>query len=263
MCVLFVAWQVRDDLPLAVAANRDEAYARPTAPAAPWPEVPHVLAGRDLQAGGTWMGATPEGRWAAVTNVRSPEWMRRTMPRSRGALVADYLRGTELPAAYARGIPVEEVAGFNLLLGDADSLVSLSRAAPEPRPLAPGFYGLSNASLDDPWPKVARGGAAFRDWALGERDEGSGLTLLRDEAPAPDHLLPDTGVGLDLERVLSPLFIATDGYGTRASTLYLRQPDAAWLTERTYGPGGVTIGTVRYAADAARWRPVRFPALTP
>jgi uncharacterized protein with NRDE domain len=255
MCVLFVAWRVREDTTLVVAANRDEAYDRPTAPAAPWPEAPGVVAGRDLRAGGTWMGAEASGRWAAVTNVRSPEWMARQMARSRGDLVADFLRGSEPPEAYAARVAEEReaFAGFNLLVGDAEALVSVSRAAPEPRPLGPGFYGLSNASLDDLWPKVARGGAAFRRWVLGGLDEAEGLALLRDPSRAPDDLLPDTGVGVELERVLSPLFIVTEGYGTRSSTLLVRRAGGeAALTERSFGPGGVETGTVRHTLPAPR-----------
>jgi uncharacterized protein with NRDE domain len=248
MCVLFVAWHVREDLPLVVAANRDESHSRPADPAHRWTDCRHVYAGRDRQAGGTWMGASKLGRWASVTNVRHPDWMDRTMPRSRGSLVADFLCGDEPPAGYAARVAAErgEYAGFNLLFGDLNDLYYASRSGTEPRRLAPGLYGLSNAALDDPWPKVARGGQAFRRWIEGDAAVEDGLALLRDTEQAPDEMLPETGVGLELERLLSPLFIIGGAYGTRSSTLLTISADGdATLVERSFGPAGAPNGTVR------------------
>jgi uncharacterized protein with NRDE domain len=250
MCVLFVAWKIRKDVPLIVAANRDEAYDRPTAPAAFWTECQGVLAGRDLRAGGTWMGASTSGRWAAVTNIRHPRWMSGSMPRSRGDLVARYLCDGVPPGTYGRRVAEkrEQYAGFNLLVGDLDDLVYSAHPFAEARSLEPGFYGLSNGVLGDSWPKVARGGDAFRRWALGDLDEADGLKLLRDRRPAPEELLPDTGVGRELERVLSPLFIVTDGYGTRSSTLLaMHATGEGGYVEQSYGPGGAEGAIVRRA----------------
>lgn len=249
MCVLFVGWRVRDDFPLIVAANRDESHARPADAAHRWEDCPHVYAGRDRQAGGTWMGASTGGRWASVTNVRHPEWMDRTMPRSRGALVADFLCGEEAPADFVAGVAAERehYGGFNLLAGDLDELYYASRSAPQPARLAPGVYGLSNAGLNDPWPKVASGGKAFRRWVEGDIAVEDGLALLRDTTFAPDEMLPDTGVGLELERLLSPLFIVGEAYGTRSSSLLIVAASGeGTLIERSFGPAGARNGTVRH-----------------
>jgi len=250
MCVLFVAWQVRPDLPLVVASNRDEFHGRPTAPTAFWDDCPRVLAGRDLRAGGTWSGVTTSGRWAAVTNVRAPRWMNTVAPRSRGALVADFLCGEDAPDDYAARVTSERehFGGFNLLVGDGEALAYAATHLEAPRALAPGFYGLSNATLDAPWPKVARGGQAFQRWVGTDRlDEDALFALMRDEERAPDGLLPDTGIGLDHERMLSPLFIASPDYGTRATTfLTVRADGAARLVERSFGPNGVAAGTVTF-----------------
>ncbi len=236
MCVLFVAWRVRDGAPLVVASNRDERYDRPTMPLTMWADCPGTLAGRDLESGGTWLGVNRRAtvRWAAVTNVRAPEWLEQQRRRSRGWLVRDYLCGDEPPAAYAARVAAERerYGGFNLLVGDLDGLWYVSSRPDAPRRLEPGYYGLSNAALDPPvdadeapWPKVARGGAAFRAWVESnpgtglELDEATGFALLHDPTPAPDDALPDTGVGLDAERTLSAVFIRGEDYGTVASTL--------------------------------------------
>ena len=250
MCVLFVAREVHPQIPLIVASNRDEAHVRPTAPAAFWEDCPRVLAGRDREAGGTWSGITTGGRWAALTNIRAPEWMTGAAPRSRGALVADFLCGEAAPADYAAEATAEraEYGGFNLLLGDLDALWYASSRMEAPRRLGAGFYGLSNGALDDPWPKVARGGQAFQRWVEDDGlDEEALFALMRDETQAPDPLLPRTGVHVETERMLSPLFIVSPDYGTRATTLFaLRDDGAARFVERSFRPDGTVAGTVAY-----------------
>ena len=250
MCVLFVAREVHPDVPLIVASNRDEFHGRPTAAAAFWDDCPQVLAGRDLKAGGTWSGVTTDGRWAALTNIRAPQWMGNDAPRSRGALVSNFLCGSDTPADFSAEAVAERKAysGFNLLVGTREALWYASSRMAEPRRLGPGLYGLSNGALDDPWPKVARGGRAFQRWveddSLGEEDL---FALMRDETRAPDDLLPHTGVGVDKERFLSPLFIVSPEYGTRATTLLtVRTDGAARLVERSYRPDGTSAGTVAY-----------------
>ena len=250
MCVLFVAREVHPEYPLIVASNRDEFHGRPTALAATWDDCPGVLAGRDLKAGGTWSGVTTGGRWAALTNIRAPEWMGAEAPRSRGALVADFLCGEDDPVDYAATAVEEraEYGGFNLLVGTLDALWYGSSRMEAPRRLGPGFYGLSNGALDDPWPKVARGGRAFQRWV---EDDGLGeealFELMRDETRAPDNLLPKTGVGVESERFLSPLFIVSPDYGTRATTLLtVRDDGTARLVERSYDARGAATGTVAY-----------------
>jgi uncharacterized protein with NRDE domain len=221
MCVLFIAYRHHPKHPLIVLANRDEFYDRATAGAARWEDHPGVTAGRDLVGGGTWLGIADGGRFAAVTNYRDPS---RPVGRiSRGRLVADFLTGDAKPKEYMMG--VEEVAnaysGFNLILGSANDLYYFSNAANEsPQRLSPGIYGLSNHLLNTPWPKVSNGLAAFE--RLISNDEFSrekGFGLLADESLAADTDLPDTGVGIDRERILSPIFIRTPVYGTRGSTI--------------------------------------------
>lgn len=237
MCTLLFAIEAHPRYPLVVAANRDEFYARPTAAARWWPEAPWIFAGRDLQAGGTWMGVTRSGRWAALTNVRDPRADRRAAP-SRGALVADFLREDAPAEAYLRSIDRDRYVGFNLVVGGPDGAWYLSNQEAGPRPLGPGVYGVSNARLDTPWPKVARGKAELRGLlALPELSVDGLLALLADPTPAPDEALPDTGVGLALERALSPLFIATPGYGTRSSTALLVDAAGRVVCHEQTSPG--------------------------
>jgi uncharacterized protein with NRDE domain len=239
MCLIVFAWKVLPSVPLVAAANRDEFYRRATAPAAPWPEHPHVFAGRDLQAGGSWMGITQAteptqsggARFAAITNIRAPSEHNNDAP-SRGQLVADYLAGSMSPQEYVASLRVSAGAynGFNLVLGDRDTLIWYSnRGDADPRngqPLAPGVYGVSNALLDAPWPKVVKTKAQFASLlCLGAPDEAF-FEMLSDTTPAPDQRLPETGVPLDLERVLSSVRIESPGYGTRTSTVVKLYADA-------------------------------------
>jgi uncharacterized protein with NRDE domain len=242
MCLILLAHAVHPAYRLVLAANRDEFFDRPTAPAAAWEDAPEIVGGRDLRAGGTWLGVTRVGRWAAITNHRdlsrhSPE------ARSRGELVAAFLRGHESPAACAAGLAsrMHDYNGFNLLLGDGDAAWWISNRAPDRAgPLAPGIHGISNALLDTPWPKVSRGKReleALLDPVMSPSPDEL-LHLLLDRTFAADHELPDTGVGPELERELSASFILTPGYGTRASTALLIHLDGAVdLVERTYTPG--------------------------
>ena len=242
MCLILLAHRAHPLYRLVVAANRDEFYARPTAPAAFWTDAPHVLAGRDLQGGGTWMGVTRAGRFAAVTNYREVAPPPPDAP-SRGELPGGFLRGDQAPEAYLRSLEVRAgaYAGFNLLVGDGEALGYLSNRGGVARMLAPGVYGVSNALLDTPWPKVERGKAGLREVLAegGEIDPDALLRLLAESEPAPDALLPDTGVGRERERVLSSLFIASPGYGTRASTVLLVRHDGrARFVERTVTSDG-------------------------
>lgn len=237
MCLLLFANRVHPRWRLIVAANRDEFHARPTAPADWWSDAPTVLGGRDLQAGGTWLGVTRTGRFAAVTNVREPQSYRVGAP-SRGHLVSGYLAGSSLPVQYAAGLmPVAPAYnGFNLLVADAASLIYYSNRQPMLRTLPPGVFGLSNALLDTPWPKVVRGKEDVREIIAGpeeEMEERLFASLARRD-PAPDAELPATGVGVERERALSSAFIVSDGYGTRCSTVVMMGHDGeVTLTERT------------------------------
>jgi len=242
MCLILFALDAHPDYPLVLAANRDESYDRPTAPAAPWEDAPRVIAGRDLRGGGTWMGATPEGRWAALTNYRDPREFGRDAP-SRGHLVADFLRGDRAPEAYLESLRprATEYNGFNLLVGDARSAWWYSNRAAAPEPVSPGVHGLSNHLLDTPWPKVERGKRALARLLEGADALAPDhlLEILLDRTYAADHELPDTGVGVELERALSSLFIVSPGYGTRSSTaLLVDRHGRSLLVERTYDRGG-------------------------
>ncbi len=230
MCLIVFAWQVLPAVPLIAAANRDEFYQRASAPAGYWPEHPRIYAGRDLQAGGSWMGITRaepganSARFAAITNIRAPSEHREQAP-SRGQLVADFLAGSMTPQEYVAQIRprAADYNGFNLILSDGQSLIWYSnRGDADPRngvALAPGVYGLSNALLDAPWPKVLKTKAQFASLlCLGAPDDAF-FEMLSDTSPAPDMRLPETGVPLDVERMLSAVRIESPAYGTRTSTV--------------------------------------------
>jgi len=220
MCLILVAWRTHPDYPLVVAANRDEFFARPTAAAAFWTDAPQVLAGRDLEAGGTWMGVTRTGRFAALTNFRDPAQTRSDAP-SRGSLVADFLAGEESPGDYLRRIEEfgRQCNGYNLLVADGTCLWWASNVAGESRALEPGVYGVSNHLLDTPWPKVGAGKTALKQALDGLPDDRALFSLLLDDGVHPDEKLPKTGVPLEWERLLSSAFVKSPGYGTRSSTV--------------------------------------------
>jgi uncharacterized protein with NRDE domain len=224
MCLIVFAWQVIPGIPLVAAGNRDEFFSRPTASAAWWTDHPQVYAGRDLQDGGTWMGISREGRFAAITNFRDPSAKRTDAP-SRGALVADFLAADTTPEDYIAALKAHasEYNGFNLLVGDKDRLVWYSNAAVQDerngKLLPPGIYGLSNASLDSPWPKVVRTKAQFSSLICQGAPEDAYFEMLTDTTRAPDCRLPKTGVSLEWERVLSAVCIQSPEYGTRTSTV--------------------------------------------
>ncbi len=246
MCLILLAWQVHPDYPLVVAANRDEFFARPSAPAGFWKEAPEILAGRDLQAGGTWLGITRGQRFSALTNYREGG-RQRADARSRGALVAGFLAGENDPEAYLEALHRHgaDYNGFNLFVGDGRRLGYCSNREPGPRWLPPGIYGLSNHLLDTPWPKLSAAKTAFAS-ALGQLPlSTSFFELLADQEIVPDTHLPETGVPLEWERILSAIFVSSPDYGTRASTL-LTLHRTGWVTliERSFGRGAIPIGEV-------------------
>ena len=248
MCLILVAWRVHPDYPLVVAANRDEFFVRPTAPAAFWKDAPQVLAGRDLEAGGTWMGVTRTGRFAALTNFRDPAQNRSDAP-SRGRLVADFLVGDETPqACLARIAPhASQCNGYNLLLGDGEALWWSSNMGGQPRPLEPGVYGISNHLLDTPWPKVGAGKTALAQALDSLPDDEALFALLQDDGIHPDEELPQTGIPLDWERLLSSAFVKSPGYGTRGSTvLSIGRDGRVAFDEQTWLPGARRGLRVRY-----------------
>ena len=255
MCLILFAWKMQENFPLALAANRDEFYERPSAPADFWDDAPDLLAGRDLQEGGTWLGITRKGRLAALTNYRDPASLKIGAP-SRGRLVSDYLRGRETPEVYLRriGPDADRFNGFSLLVGDPDQLFCFSNRG-APQCLGPGIYGLSNHLLDTPWPKVAQGKRALK--ALLKEKKGLSpealFELLADGSRPPDGRLPDTGVGLEWERILSPLFIESPVYGTRSSTVLLIDRNGkVTFVERGFNGGADPWMTAHFAFRIAR-----------
>ena len=249
MCLIVFAWHVMPGVPVIAAANRDEYYDRPATPAAPWPGHPHVIAGRDLRGGGSWMGVTADGpngpKFAALTNIRGPLERRENAP-TRGDLVAGFLSGTLDAADYlaqviARG---DVYNGYNLVLGDRDRLYWYSnRGGGDPRngkPLEPGrIYGISNGLLDAPWPKVLRTKAQFASLLCQGAPEDAYFEMLADTTRAPDLRLPETGMPIEVERMLSPVCIESPGYGTRTSTVVkLYRVGEPELHERVLQPEG-------------------------
>jgi len=223
MCLILFAYRSHPEFPLIMVANRDERYDRPTAPAAFWEDSPDVLAGRDLKAGGTWLGVTRQGKFAAITNLRG-SINAHTEVKSRGHLVRDFLVGNMDPLTYSQNVLAEadRYSGFNLLVGDSRELIYCNNNK-DLTTLTPGIYGLSNHRLNSPWPKVVRGKAGLEK-IMEEHSTDNPVTsnkllaLVADKSKVNDDELPNTGVGIELERTLSPMFIESGLYGTCLST---------------------------------------------
>jgi len=253
MCLLVLAWRRHPRYPLVLAGNRDEFHARPAAPASWWSDPANLLAGRDLQAGGTWLGVTREGRVAVVTNYRELGERLPDAP-SRGALIVDYARGRKAPRDFLSDLArdADAYAGFNLIVSDADTLAWYSNRDAAPRELAPGIYGLSNHHLDTPWPKLMRVRERFESRIHGRQlDPGELLALLADRTPAPESELPQTGLPHELERALSAPFIVTPTYGTRCSTALTIDADGRCeLLERRFDAAGDAVDDARFTFDS-------------
>ena len=246
MCLVLVVWRAHSQYPCVVAANRDEFHARPAAAAAWWPDHPGILAGRDLEAGGTWLGITRGGRFAALTNFRDSRQRRADAP-SRGALVTDLL---ESGASVADGLAhLREVGanynGFNVMFSDGERLGVYESVPGTGRELGPGIYGLSNDLLDTPWPKVLNAKSRLEKALRGMTDTAPLLELLRDDRPAPDEQLPRTGVSLEWERLLSSAFVRAKDYGTRCSTIIrIDARGRAYFDEWSWNSVGADAGRI-------------------
>lgn len=244
MCLVLFAYKCHPQYHLIVAANRDEFYERPARPAAFWPDHPGILAGRDLREGGTWMGVTTGGRFAVLTNYRDPSRFKADR-KSRGLLVQNYLSSRLSPPAFVEslGDTASEYNGFNLLFGSVESLFYYSNHEGGLRRVEPGIHGLSNARLDDPWPKVTKGKQALeRVLQQPAVDEEALFAVMADQERPDDRDLPQTGVGLEMERMLGPLFVTSSNYGTRVTTLLLAdRQDRVTYRERSFVSGGTGI----------------------
>jgi len=236
MCCVFFSFQCRNEA-LVLIANRDEFLSRPTAPLAWWKDRPNVLAGKDLEQGGTWLGMNRSGKIAFLTNYRDPS-RDKVKASSRGKIVLDFLDGPETAAKFLPRL-ISEASNyndFNLVCGTSTELYYFSSVTLAAQPLSPGLYGLSNDQLDTPWPKVVRGKTAMAAILnTGEKIEASLFEVMRDNLPADDSELPDTGVGLKWERALSAIFIESPTYGTRSTSLVrISGKGQVCISERTY-----------------------------
>jgi len=241
MCLILFALQQHEDYPLVVIANRDEYYARPTESAHWWPDTPGIFAGRDLEARGTWMGVNRNGRFAAVTNVREPG---KSEPArlSRGKLTRDFLASRESAETFIEGIEstAQDYAGFNLLVGDSSGLFFVSNRYTGIRRIPPGIYGVSNGLFDEAWPKLTSGKLALASAVKTGLGNDALMQILTDHATAEDEYLPETGVPLDIERMLSSRFIRSDDYGTRAcSIVKFNRRQQIEFVEHNYDHGGI------------------------
>jgi uncharacterized protein with NRDE domain len=244
MCLVFIAYEHHAQYSLVVAANRDEFYARPTSPAAFWDDEPSVLAGRDCEAGGTWLGMSRTGRFAALTNFRNPR-RRLAKPPSRGTLVTDFLTSDSDGLQYTSGLleRADNYNGFGLLvLGDDGLAYCTNGPSPAQRRLEPGLYGLSNHLLDTPWPKVVQGKQGVQRCLDRGVHVDDLFEVMTSRELSPDNDLPDTGVDIELERNFSAAFVDTEFYGTRSTTVLTISRDGhVGFQERTYCPDKISF----------------------
>jgi uncharacterized protein with NRDE domain len=246
MCLISFSWQPDSDTPLVLTANRDEFHTRPAKPAQFWEEHPNMLAGQDLEAGGTWIGVTKQGRFAALTNVRQlpPPYEGQI---SRGNLVKDFLTDNMSAKDYLADIHKKGrlYDGFNLIVGDRNTCHYLSnRTNTGPRTLTAGLYGLSNAQLDTPWPKAKFAKSVLKQWMQDKKGELAGL--LNQRETYPKHQLPDTGIGEPWETLLSSPFIISPQYGTRASTGLILGQNETRFKEISYDAAGNVVHQVDF-----------------
>jgi uncharacterized protein with NRDE domain len=253
MCLILIGYHAHPAYPLVIAANRDEYFRRATREAGFWQDYPSILAGRDLEQGGTWLGVDRTGRFAAVTNYRAAS--RRTAPaatRSRGLLVRDYLTGAS-PAREYLALVAGNLAhydGFNLFAGDPQSLAFIGTAVPHPRLLPHGVHGISNGDLDAPWPKVLLGKARIARLLdiPGDIDTAGLFELLADRSvPNPVTTPATAGEDGDSLRMLAPIFVHGEDYGTRCSTVLLYNQDGTVrFMEKSFDQDAMETGTVSF-----------------
>lgn len=248
MCILLIAIEVLPEWPLLLLGNRDEFHARPSTAAEPWRGVADCLGGLDLKAGGSWLAHRNDGRFASVTNLRSG--LPAQAPRSRGALVREFVVGNELAQDFGRRVldQIDEYGPFNLVFGDRSGVHLIDGSSATLQRLQPGIHVVGNGPFTSAWPKVERLRTRFTSAIRrGDRDDDSLLALLADTSQPEDADLPDTGVGAHLERMLAPIFIRGEQYGTRASSLVMRHEDGSvFFRERSFGPNGVRTDEVSW-----------------
>lgn len=243
MCLIAFAYHMHPEYNLVLIANRDEFYKRPTRAAQFWSNegTPELLAGKDLQGGGTWMGITKSGKWGALTNYRDPSWKRENPP-TRGNIVLDYLQNEHSPEIFVHHLrkTAQQFEGFNVLAGDSNSLFHYSNANDKITPVEPGIHGVSNAVLDTPWPKLEYAKNQLEQCVTQNNITPESLfQILKNEQHAADDDLPKTGIPYEWEKAISPVFIQTENYGTRSSSLlYVKRNGSVRFLERRYSTDG-------------------------
>lgn len=258
MCILLIAIEALPEWPLLLLGNRDEFHARPSAAAESWRGAADCLGGLDLKAGGSWLAQRNDGRFASVTNLRSG--LPAQAPRSRGALVREFVVGSESAQDFGQGVldHIDEYGPFNLVFGDRSGVSLIDGSSATLQRLQAGIHVVGNGPFASAWPKVERLRTRFTSAIRkGDRDDESLLSLLADTTQPEDVELPDTGVGTNLERVLAPIFIRGEHYGTRASTLVMRHEDGSlFFRERSFGPMGQRTSEVHWECLAidGEWR---------
>lgn len=244
MCLIVFAYDHHPEYNLIFAANRDEFYQRPTQPAHFWDTDPEILAGKDLSAGGTWLGINRKGQFAALTNYRDLSIVRQDPP-SRGEIVVEYLTQEKDSKSYLKELQdrAHRYMGFNVLAGEPGRLYHYSNKQPHISPVGAGIHGLSNHLLDTPWPKVKRAKSRLKTLIQSRSlSEEALFEILRDDRPADKDGLPDTGIPEELEKQVSPIFIQTDNYGTRSSTvLLINKRGQVTFEERRYEEGSTAV----------------------
>lgn len=255
VCLVVIAFNVHADNPLIVAANRDEFHARPTQNAAWWPDQPDILAGRDLQAGGTWLGLHRAGRFATITNFRDAR-TGHAQYRSRGHLVTEFLLGEQSPLDYLQSISPDDYAGFNLLVADSEKLAYLSNRGGSVRELPAGIYGLSNATLDTPWEKVERSKTRLCEaLAQGDANDTDLLRLLDDRKKGPVSEVKSDRLPFATAHAITAPFIVTPEYGTRCSSIVRAASDGRWqLLERRFNAAGESVGEAQFSFQSGEHR---------
>lgn len=250
MCLVLFVWNDHPRYRLVLAANREEFHQRPTAAARFWDDCPEILAGRDLQAGGTWLGLTRDGRVAAITNYREPQAPAIPAEHSRGHLVRDFLTSRADPLEHARGVSAAGSAysGFNLILADEHGMAYVSNRGAEPSAVDAGSHGLSNHLLDTDWPKVHEGRTRLEQLMQQESLDIEDLfRMLTDRTLTPGDLPGEIEEGLVPELLTRHYFIVSPVYGTRSSTVVLvEHGGATTFAERQFDPEGRATGTRRF-----------------
>ena len=258
MCILLIAIDSIPGWPLVLLGNRDEFHSRPSAPVQPWPGRADCIGGLDLLAGGSWLAQRNDGRFAAVTNLRSG--LPAQAPKSRGMLVRDFVEGDEDPESFARRLlgQIDDYGPFNLAFGEPGAVWVVDGSRRSLQRLRPGVHVVSNGPMDNHWPKVERLRRQFlRSVGAGWRDEMTLLALLADTDQPEDADLPQTGVGIERERLLAPIFIRGEHYGTRASSLILHHEDGTlFFRERSHAADGIVADDVAWECPEStrEWR---------